>query len=202
MNRRRAFSLMEVLVAIALFGLAAAGLFMALQPANEALVNLSELPDDTGSLEIVRAVAEASSDRTVLAGGGEVPLPTGVVVRWRAELENTAVESLYRVSLTGERDGAPPLLATYLHFEPRWAEASEGAPQWLPHTSGTTAGGGAPGAGNPDGKPGQKPGKPGGSAGKPGAAESRPGGGRQPSGNRPPAAARPAAVAPAKGGAR
>lgn len=205
MSRRRAFSLMEVLIAIALFGLAAAGLFMALQPAQEALVTLSEQPDDTGSLEIVRSVAEMSLDRSSLASGGEVPLPTGVTVRWSAELENTAVEALYRVTLTGERDGAPPLRATYLHFEPRWAEASEGTPQWLPHLSGASARPGASGSEKPGSKPGQKPGqKPGASGGKPGegasrpgAGEGRPGGNRSPGGNRPPAAA-----APAKGGAR
>ncbi len=184
MSGRRAFSLIEVLVAAGLFGLAAAGLFMALQPVTAALVGLSEQPDDAGALAIVRAVAEAAPDRAALTQGGEVPLPTGVMVTWRATLEPTNVEALYAVTLVGERDGAPPLRAGYLHFEPRWAEPSEGAPQWLEHRAENASGqaGPAASAGNPGAKPGAKPGAP----------------GRQPSGNRP---ARPPG-APAGGGRR
>lgn len=142
----RGFSLMEVLVATALFGMAVVGLFMALHPVRDSLVNLSERSDDAGVLEILRSVVNASPDRAALSVGGDVPLPTGKTVRWRASLENTADEALYRVTLTGERDGMPLVRASYLRFEPKWAEASEGAPQWLAHSTETPTGGTAPDA--------------------------------------------------------
>lgn len=188
MRVRRAFTLIEVLLASALFGLAAAGLFMALQPAHDALVRLSETTADTGALAVVRAIAESSRDRAALEAGGDAPLPGGEVVRWRATPELTGTEYLYCVRLTGERAGAPPLTATYLHFEPRWAEASEGTAQWLEHEAGiaASAGSGRPGGeSRPGGKPGAESGRPAGAAPgeRPGPAGERPQGGMRPGSN-------------------
>jgi prepilin-type N-terminal cleavage/methylation domain-containing protein len=155
MSIRKAFTLIEVLAATALFGLAVAALFMAFVPTHDALHRLSTASGDTAERELVRVIAEASADRATLLRGGDVPLPGGGTLRWKATVEPTAVEALFRLNLTTWRAEAEPETTEYLHFNPRWLEASDGKPQWLEHSAGTpgTGGGGTPPAGGAGGKP-------------------------------------------------
>lgn len=155
MNRRRAFSLLEVLVAIALFGIAAAGLLMAVSPTYDALAQLSDSTSDAGDLELVRNVAEAATTRQAALEGGVFALPAGDEVSWKMDLESTLTEGLYLVRLHATRGDRTPLDYEYLHFEPRWRDTGEEAPRWLQHSFGSGGGGGgggggpgAPGAGN------------------------------------------------------
>ena len=187
---RPAFTLLEVLAATAIFGIATAGLFMAFAPTHEALFRLSNIASDDGDLEIAKAFAADAPDRDTLLRGLDTTLPDGRTLRWRAEITPTDTEALFRVFLTAERDGAPPLTADYLHFEPRWLLPTDEKPRWLTHSASSPSappgGGGTPGKPPPGGKPGsgqasgEKPsgGKPGGdrpSSGRP--QNTKPGGG-------------------------
>ena len=145
---RSAFSLLEVLVAIAIFGLAAAALFMALGPTYDALFRLSNATNDEGDLEIVKAFVEATQDRSTLAGGGTRQLPGGGEASWAADVSPTDTEALFLVRLTLTRTDGTSVVSNYLHFEPLWMDASSGPPKWLPHTGGGIAGGGGNGRGN------------------------------------------------------
>lgn len=145
---RSAFSLIEVLVAIALFGLATAALFSAVAPVHEALFRLSSSTRDAGDLEIAKAIAESSKDRNTLTQGGDAALPDGRSMAWRAVLEPTDVEALFLVHLTVDISGAGSLKSDYLRFDPRWLDPTAEKPRWLAHSGGNPGGGGQ--AGRPD----------------------------------------------------
>lgn len=133
--RRAAFTLMEVLVATALFGLAAASLLLAFTPTHEALFRLSNTTRDAGDLEIAKALAASAKDREALLKGADTSLPDGRALRWRAAVEPTETEALFLVRLDAERDGDTPLRAEYLHFEPKWLLPDDEKPRWLAHAS-------------------------------------------------------------------
>lgn len=154
--KRRAFTLLEVLIATALFAIAAAGLLMAVSPTYDALAQLSDTTSDAGDLELVRAVAEASANREAALEGGSFALPSGDAVDWTLTLTPTDTECLYLVNLHATRGDRSPLDYEYLHFEPGWRDTSEEAPRWLTHSFGSGGGGGgggvAPGGGNARGR--------------------------------------------------
>ena len=160
-RRRRAFSLLEVLVATAIFGIAAAGLLMAVSPTYDALSRLSAAGGDAGDLELVKGVVEASADRQTVLNGGDFSLPSGDAVGWKVDLEATDTEGMYLVRLHATRGDREPLDYEYLHFEPNWRDQGEERPRWLQHTFGTGGGAGGGGGGAPGGPPGRNNNDPG-----------------------------------------
>ena len=129
--RRRAFTLLEVLLATAVFGLAAAALLAAYGPVQEALFRLDREQASMGERELVRAAAEVSPDRATLLAGGLTPLPSGRSCRWSAEITPTATEALFRITLSGESQDGASWKSEYLRFEPRWLNSEDEPPQWL-----------------------------------------------------------------------
>lgn len=177
---RRAFSLLEVLIATAVFGIAAAGLLMAVGPTYDALFRISNTSSDAGDLELVKGVVEATTSRDTLLAGGNFALPSGDPVGWTVELQPTTTEAMFLVHLTATRGEREPLDYQYLHFEPRWMEAADEKPRWLPHTfSAGNIGGGATGGGNRGNNAGGQTGRPGNRGGNAGQAGQN---GRQPGG--------------------
>lgn len=210
MNRRpgprrpRAFTLLEVLVATALFGLAAAGLLMAFAPTYEALFRLSGGSGDAGDLEVVKALVAASRNRDALSQGGDTRLPDGRKLNWSVELTPTETEALFLVRLTAEREHDGPLAAEYLHFEPNWLLATDEKPRWLAHT-GTSRASAQGGGASRNHKPGDKGkdsaqgGDRGARQGRDGSRENR-GGGREQGGARPSGGEGSRGAPPASGG--
>lgn len=157
MKKSAGFSLLEVLIATALFGLAAAGLLMSFSPTYDALSRLSNTTSDAGDLELLKGVVEASPDRATVLNGGTFSLPSGDSVSWKVDLEPTDTEAMYLVRLNATRDSGDPLDYEYLHFEPNWRDQSEERPRWLQHSFGSGGGGGGGGGGGqgPGGQQGQ-----------------------------------------------
>lgn len=102
---RGAFTLIEVLVALAIFALAA----VALGATYMNLLQLhAELRDRDGSgddLQWARAVLLVEPDRATAERGGDVVLPDGRTAHWSATITDTPVSDLFTVLL--EMD-APP----------------------------------------------------------------------------------------------
>lgn len=169
---KRAFSLLEVLVAIALFGIASAGMLMAVGPTYDALFRISNTASDAGDLELIKTVVESSADRATVLGGGEFALPSGDTAVWDVGIESTETEGLYLVRLHAARGDLAPLDYEYLHFEPGWRDPAEERPRWLQHSFGSGAGGGGGGApagggrGQGEGRQGQGRGQEQGQAGR------------------------------------
>lgn len=105
-RRLRAFTLLEVLIALAIFAIAAVVL-------GSAYVNLmlahASIRDRDGSEADIAWAREAllvEPDRAVVERGGDVVLPDGRTASWRATVTATNVSDLFDVSL--ELTAPPP----------------------------------------------------------------------------------------------
>jgi general secretion pathway protein I len=104
--RRRAFTLIEVLIALAIFSIAAVVLGAAytnLLLAHAALRDRDGAGDDLVS---VREIVLAEPDRAVVERGGDLVLPDGRSATWRATLNPLEVSDLFEVEL--ELEAPPP----------------------------------------------------------------------------------------------
>ena len=123
---RRAFTLVEVLISLAMFALAAISLGAAYT--NVVLSRQALKVDDVAVDDLARA--RAALLETVnyddVATGGEINLPGDRVATWKGEIEPTSVSDLFSVTLTVEiqnADGtdAAPLTETRLLLRPTWS---------------------------------------------------------------------------------
>lgn len=130
MRPRHAFTLIEVLAALAILGVAAtvlAGAYVNVLLARQALDAGAE---DGELVELARAAAFATESAQDLRTGGEIPRPDGSNVRWTAEVEPTDLPDLVRVALEVElpraNEAEPRVLRqTFLVLRPTWTEERE-----------------------------------------------------------------------------
>jgi len=101
-TRRAAFTLIEVLVALAIFALAAVVLGAAYVNVLTSYDAVSRRSEHEQELRLVRAVVLAEPDRTVVEQGGPFPLPDGRTAQWTATVEEAAVADLFRVKFRCE----------------------------------------------------------------------------------------------------
>jgi len=123
---RRAFTLVEVLISLAMFALAAISLGAAYT--NVVLSRQALKVNDVAVDDLARA--RAALLETVnyddVTTGGEINLPGDRVATWKGEIEPTSVSDLFSVTLTVEiqnADGtdAAPLTETRLLLRPTWS---------------------------------------------------------------------------------
>jgi general secretion pathway protein I len=108
---RRAFTLIEVLISLAIFALAAvvlAAAYLNVLGGYQAVARRQQGEEDW---KLVRATVLSESDRTKIEAGGRFPLADGTYLRWTARIEGTAVADLFAVTV---------------HAEPELAVNSEG----------------------------------------------------------------------------
>jgi general secretion pathway protein I len=129
--KRGGFTLVEVLVALAIFSLAAVVL-------GASYVNLIQLHAALRARDVneddvrwVRAALLAEPDRALAERGGDVILPDGRSAQWRATITPTGVSDLFDVVLEAE---APPpggsgesvrSTATLRLLRPTWSTEAE-----------------------------------------------------------------------------
>lgn len=127
---RRGFTLIEVLISLAMFALAAISLGAAYTNvvlSRQALrVNDAEIDD----LARARAALLETVNYDDVTTGGEIHLPGDRLATWKGEIEATSVSDLFSVKLTVEiqnADGtdAKPLTETRLLLRPTWSTAAE-----------------------------------------------------------------------------
>ena len=128
---RRAFSLIEVLVALAIFALAAVGLGAAYS--NVLLGRQALKQYDVGAEDMARC--RAALLETVnfddIETGGDVYLPDDRMARWQGKVEPTAVSDLFQVTLSAEiqketgGEFIPMKEETRLLLRPTWSTASD-----------------------------------------------------------------------------
>ncbi|MBW7896017.1 MAG: prepilin-type N-terminal cleavage/methylation domain-containing protein [Opitutaceae bacterium] len=122
-----AFTLVEVLVSLALFALAAVALSAAYLNVIAAYRDKDEAQDRRIAVELVRIAALTEPDRDALERGGTVDLPDRQTATWSARIEPTTVADLFRVELrwrTSGRSEEESHLQVMLH-RPAWSEPGE-----------------------------------------------------------------------------
>lgn len=120
---RRAFSLLEVVVAVAIFATTVSVLLAAVgnvYAAQSALSRLDERHEDR--LEILRTLlTDSENDADKLENGGDFRTPDGKCVRWRASAEETPQAGLFRVVVEIEwSDNSRPETFPLFVFRPDW----------------------------------------------------------------------------------
>lgn len=125
--RTRAFTLLEVLVALAVFGVAAVGL-------GAAYVNVLNAYDLAGrghahedDVRFARAQLLAEADPKKVEEGADFDGINGARVRWRGEIEPTQMPDLFQVTFTCEinetgKESRPPVVETFVVLRPTWSE--------------------------------------------------------------------------------
>ena len=128
--RRRAFTLIEVLVSLAIFAVAAVSLGAAYS--NVLLSRIAMKQDEQRLDDRARcraALLETPGFEDVEAGG-EIHLPGGRTARWEGKIEATSVSDLFAVQLTAEieaTDGgeAEEFAETRMLLRPTWSIPSD-----------------------------------------------------------------------------
>jgi general secretion pathway protein I len=123
----RAFSLLEVLVALAIFALAAVVLgaaYVNMLLGYDAMTKRNEREE---TVRLMRAAVCSESDRQKLEEGGDLGLPGGGTARWVAKFEETTVADLFRVTLRCEIPEAnqpKPWVSeqTFFLLRPTWSD--------------------------------------------------------------------------------
>ncbi len=128
---RRAFTLLEVVMAVALFAVAV----VVLAAAYVNILNSLERVRADQSLEqelgFVRSQLLLAAELEAVEEGGEVPTATHGMAEWRATVAPTAVADLFRVvleiRLEGDGGGVPArTLQQTLHLlRPGWSDPTE-----------------------------------------------------------------------------
>ena len=125
--RPRAFTLLEVLVGLAIFALAAvvlSGTYINILTSYDAVSRRNEHEQE---LRLVRAQVLGEADRKKVEEGGDYALPDHRSARWQAKIEETAVADLFRVSFSCEISDGPRIdnwkqEEAFMLLRPSWSD--------------------------------------------------------------------------------
>ena len=129
--RRRAFTLIEVLMSLAIFALAAVSLGAAYSNVLMGRLALRQDEQRMDDLARCRAALLETPGFDDVETGGEIHLPGGRNARWKGKIEATAVSDLFAVQLTSEiqaeegGDYGPEILETRMLLRPTWSIPSD-----------------------------------------------------------------------------
>ncbi len=128
--RRSAFTLLEVLVSLGIFALAAVVLGTAYVNVllNYHLLRQQEV--DRSELTLARAALLAEPDRAQVERGGEMPLADGGTLRWETKIEETPIADLFEVQLAWEvsasgRSSPRRERESFLLLRPTWSQEEQ-----------------------------------------------------------------------------
>lgn len=126
-RHRAAFTLVEVLVSLALFALAAVALSAAYLNVISAYREKSAAQDRQTAAELVRIAVLTEADQTAVENGGTIELPDRQTLGWSARIVPTDIADLFAVELrwylVGRRDDEQSL-RLMLH-RPAWSDPGE-----------------------------------------------------------------------------
>lgn len=126
---RAGFSLVEIVIAIAIAGLAFAVLTQTFVYILQALQGVRDMPTQQPDLRFARSQIILEADRDTFENGGELETLNLGTVRWEGYVEETDVVDLFRVTLHMEID--PPdgdrrsKEETLYLLRPTWSDPAE-----------------------------------------------------------------------------
>lgn len=122
-------TLLEVLVSLAIFALAAIGLSAAYVNTLAALRATAELGQDAGDWRTLRTILLSEPNRQKVEGGGHMRLADNRQIEWEVELRPTTVVDLYEMTLRGRiaegSSGGRTHLETFRILRPTWTQSDE-----------------------------------------------------------------------------
>ena len=129
--RRRGFTLIEVLVSLAIFALAAVSLGAAYSNIILGRIALQQDEQRLDDIARCRAALMETPGFDDVETGGEIHLPGGRTARWKGKIEATAVSDLFAVQLTCEiqavadGDYGEEISETRMLLRPTWSIPSD-----------------------------------------------------------------------------
>ncbi len=129
--KTRGFTLIEVLVSLAIFALAAVGLGSAYSNVLLGRMALRQNSTELEDMARARAALMESANFEDAEGGGDVHLPGNRTARWKSKIEPTSVSDLFSVVLTveiqAEENGeySPEKTEARLLLRPTWSVPSD-----------------------------------------------------------------------------
>jgi general secretion pathway protein I len=128
--RPSGFTLIEVLVSVAIFALAAVVLGTAYVNVLGGYQRMRSNSQDGTDVAFVRALVLAEPKLEVIEKGGEVRRADNTTVQWKAEVEPTNRADLFRVQLECEIPGAGnkrnyTIRDSFLVLRPTWSDPAE-----------------------------------------------------------------------------
>jgi general secretion pathway protein I len=127
---RRAFTLIEVLVSLAIFALASVVLSVAYLNVIGSYRALDSQQRSDEDWKVLRAGVLTEPDLAKVEEGGRVVLPGGRELAWRAKVEPTEIADLFRLTLEGDVPAAGEAEAwqrtQHLYvLRPSWSDPAE-----------------------------------------------------------------------------
>ncbi|MBI2515977.1 MAG: prepilin-type N-terminal cleavage/methylation domain-containing protein [Opitutae bacterium] len=121
------FTLLEVLVGLAVFAIAAVALSAAYLNVLGNYHRVADGQKDEGEIQLVRAVIQSRRDRAEVAGGGRLALTNDRYFLWTARIAPAALADLYEVHVRVEGSEAPrPIWEIRLMlFRPEWSDPAD-----------------------------------------------------------------------------
>jgi general secretion pathway protein I len=129
--RRRGFTLIEVLVSLAIFALAAVSLGAAYSNVILGRIALQQDEQRLDDIARCRAALMETPGFDDVEAGGDIHLPGGRTARWKGKIEATAVSDLFAVQLTCEiqavadGDYGDEINETRMLLRPTWSIPSD-----------------------------------------------------------------------------
>ncbi len=123
----RAFTLVEVLVSLAIFSLAAVALSSAYLNVISGYRDSETQRDRHENWSLVRLQVLIEPDRDAIESGGQITLPDNTSLRWTASIESTELANLFALELSGEIAGDEGWTQheRMMLFRPEWSDPGE-----------------------------------------------------------------------------
>lgn len=131
--RYRGFTLVEVLVSLAIFAVAATVLATAYLNVIGGYATLARRQQQEEDWNFVRSLVLTQPERTELEKGGRLTLPDGRPVSWTLKIEETEIADLFRVTLHTDAPAGGTNAArepwereqTFMLLRPTWSDAAD-----------------------------------------------------------------------------
>ena len=129
-HKSRAFTLIEVLISLAIFAMAAIGLAVAYLNVLSGYQSVARRQEGEEEWKLLRTIVLSEPDREKVVAGGQLPLPNNTSLHWSATIESTSVADLFAVTMkseleaSGNSDPKPHEEKIFL-LRPKWSDPLE-----------------------------------------------------------------------------